>query len=230
MPGYEDVWYYLWKERRLPVNVDPLDRNAEGRGRAPAARARVRARPEHGGRLRAAAARREDPDAPAGWRWRSGPWFFRSEHMFLIPGDSPMGYRLPLDCLPWVARRRSRDADRARSVRAAPAAAAPPRDRSAASRRSPGAARRPAAGRAAGDRPPGLQTQTLEPREPSRPAAAPRRIRRRHRPHRAVRRAARGPAARLPAAGARPPKTTSSWSPRSKTPPARCDLPVLIEG
>ena len=24
MAGYEDVWYYLWKERRLPVNVDPL--------------------------------------------------------------------------------------------------------------------------------------------------------------------------------------------------------------
>jgi uncharacterized protein (DUF2126 family) len=22
--GYEDVWYYLWRERRLPVNVDPL--------------------------------------------------------------------------------------------------------------------------------------------------------------------------------------------------------------
>jgi len=24
VPGYEDVWYYLWKERRLPVNVDPF--------------------------------------------------------------------------------------------------------------------------------------------------------------------------------------------------------------
>src|SRR6185369_13895122 len=22
--GYEDVWYYLWRERRLPVNVDPF--------------------------------------------------------------------------------------------------------------------------------------------------------------------------------------------------------------
>ena len=25
-PGYEDVWYYLWRERRLPVNVDPFER------------------------------------------------------------------------------------------------------------------------------------------------------------------------------------------------------------
>ncbi len=25
VPAYEDVWHYLWRERRLPVNVDPLD-------------------------------------------------------------------------------------------------------------------------------------------------------------------------------------------------------------
>lgn len=25
LPGYEDVWYYLWRERQLPVNVDPFD-------------------------------------------------------------------------------------------------------------------------------------------------------------------------------------------------------------
>src|SRR5262249_54006962 len=24
-PGFEDVYYYLWRERRLPVNVDPFD-------------------------------------------------------------------------------------------------------------------------------------------------------------------------------------------------------------
>ena len=23
--GFEDVFYYLWRERRLPVNVDPFD-------------------------------------------------------------------------------------------------------------------------------------------------------------------------------------------------------------
>ena len=33
--------------------------------------------------------------------WESGPWFRRQEHLFLIPGDSPMGFRLPLDSLPW---------------------------------------------------------------------------------------------------------------------------------
>src|ERR1700730_15946416 len=28
-PGYEDAWYYLWKERRLPINVDPFESNLE---------------------------------------------------------------------------------------------------------------------------------------------------------------------------------------------------------
>jgi uncharacterized protein (DUF2126 family) len=35
--------------------------------------------------------------------WRTGPWFLRDERMYLMPGDSPMGYRLPLDSLPWVS-------------------------------------------------------------------------------------------------------------------------------
>jgi uncharacterized protein (DUF2126 family) len=38
-----------------------------------------------------------------GTTWTTGPWFFRDERMYLIPGDSPMGYRLPLDSLPWVS-------------------------------------------------------------------------------------------------------------------------------
>jgi uncharacterized protein (DUF2126 family)/transglutaminase-like putative cysteine protease len=103
VPGYEDVWYYLWKERRLPVNLDPLRAALTDE----AERRRLARLLERG--LSTVVgyalplARREDPDAPAGWRWRSSPWFFRSEHLFLLPGDSPMGYRLPLDSLPWVA-------------------------------------------------------------------------------------------------------------------------------
>ncbi|MEY2843401.1 MAG: hypothetical protein RI920_1438, partial [Pseudomonadota bacterium] len=39
-----------------------------------------------------------------GPKWVTGPWFFRDERMYLIPGESPMGYRLPLDSLPWVSQ------------------------------------------------------------------------------------------------------------------------------
>ena len=33
--------------------------------------------------------------------WQSARWFFRGDALFLLPGDSPIGFRLPLDSLPW---------------------------------------------------------------------------------------------------------------------------------
>ncbi len=94
LDAYEDVWYHLWRERRLPTNVDPLKSNLED----PIERARLAKIFDQG------------LDRIVGWvlplehegQWRTGKWFLRSEHCFLTPGDSPMGYRLPLDSLPWV--------------------------------------------------------------------------------------------------------------------------------
>jgi len=103
-PGYlfeafEDTWYYLWRERRLPSNVT-VDK------------AKVKDELE---RERLSRVFEQGLESPVGTvlpimreyngrgRWRSGPWFLRSEKCYLIPGDSPLGYRLPLDSLPWAA-------------------------------------------------------------------------------------------------------------------------------
>ena len=102
MPGYEDVWYYLWKERRLPVNVDPLESKLENEQE----RKRL-ARIFESGLDKVVGYTlplRRDRYMDGTGAWVSGPWFFRPERMYLIPGDSPMGYRLPLDSIPWVAK------------------------------------------------------------------------------------------------------------------------------
>ena len=100
IPGYEDAWYYLWRERRLPTNVDPLKSELKD----PLERARL-ARIFERGLERVVGYTLPLTRAEAGVEryWKSGPWFLRPETMYLIPGDSPMGFRLPLDSLPWVA-------------------------------------------------------------------------------------------------------------------------------
>jgi uncharacterized protein (DUF2126 family) len=102
-PGYEDTWYYLWRERRLPVNVDPFDSRLDDE----LERTRLRRLFSQG--LESAVGyvlplKRNEGPALDGPRWITGPWFFRDERMYLFPGDSPMGYRLPLDSLPWVSK------------------------------------------------------------------------------------------------------------------------------
>ena len=99
-PAYEDTWYYLWRERRLPTNVDPFD----ARLADPLERDRLRKVFSQGldkvvGHVLPLA---RNPDPQALPRWQTGPWFLRSERCYLIPGDSPLGYRLPLDSQPWA--------------------------------------------------------------------------------------------------------------------------------
>ena len=99
IPAYEDAHYYLWKEHRLPANVlaedarlrDPLERArlaaVYGQGLASPVGSVLPLRRVLDGGVR---------------RWQSGPWFFRAGALLLVPGDSPLGLRLPLESLPWV--------------------------------------------------------------------------------------------------------------------------------
>jgi uncharacterized protein (DUF2126 family)/transglutaminase-like putative cysteine protease len=105
LAGYEDTFYYLWRERQLPVNVDPFDARLDDELER-ARLCRVFAQKLDavvGFVLPLAPVDTEEPD-PRGTRWRTGPWFLRHDRLFLVPGDSPMGYRLPLDSLPWVRK------------------------------------------------------------------------------------------------------------------------------
>jgi uncharacterized protein (DUF2126 family) len=100
-PAFEDVWYYLWKERRLPTNVDPLTSQlTEAEERARLARIFEQGL---GATVGYVLPLRRHTDPGTSPHWVTGQWFLRAEHLFLIPGDSPIGLRLPLDSLPWLA-------------------------------------------------------------------------------------------------------------------------------
>ena len=96
--AFEDSFYYLWQEGTIPDNIDPLKSNLK----------------DSIERKTLTKLLDTGLDQPAGFTlpikwdwsgqsWKSGPWDFRRGAMFLIPGNSPMGMRLPLASLPWVA-------------------------------------------------------------------------------------------------------------------------------
>jgi uncharacterized protein (DUF2126 family)/transglutaminase-like putative cysteine protease len=98
MPAYEDPAHWLQKEAALPVNVDPGDSRL--------------ADPEE--RKRMARVFDEGLNTPNGFvlpihhagadaqGWLSERWKLRRPHLFLIPGDSPLGLRLPMASLPHI--------------------------------------------------------------------------------------------------------------------------------
>lgn len=100
IPGYEDTWYYLWKAKRLPVNVDPLQSELKNElERKRLARIFEESLGEVIGYALPLMALEQ---GQASGTWQSCQWTFTGDHMFLVPGDSPMGLRLPLDSLPFA--------------------------------------------------------------------------------------------------------------------------------
>lgn len=99
-PAYEDPVRYALRERDLPVNVSPEDSKLEE------AREREQL-------LKVFDNGFNDPigfvlpiergHGPKGKTWHSGLWMLRSKRLYLVPGDSPIGLRLPVERLPWVS-------------------------------------------------------------------------------------------------------------------------------
>ena len=98
-PAFEDIYYYLWRERKLPINVDPYDsRLNDEMERKRLLKVFTQGLDHIVGHV-----------LPIAWSekantWQTGSWFLRDAHCYLIPGDSPLGYRLPLDAQPWVKK------------------------------------------------------------------------------------------------------------------------------
>ncbi|MFI5044885.1 MAG: transglutaminase family protein, partial [Acidimicrobiales bacterium] len=104
VPGYEDPLADLLAEAQLP-NGQPLDADVDAtdpRLADAATRAAIVAELD------------ERATQPVGWalplhrhqgpnpRWVTTTWTFRRDRMMLLPGDSPMGLRLPLRGLAWA--------------------------------------------------------------------------------------------------------------------------------
>jgi uncharacterized protein (DUF2126 family) len=90
---------YVLKERQLPINIDPEDNKLDN----PEERERLRRVFERGlGHPVGFVLPLQRGYGKHGPEWQTGLWMLRSRHLFLIPGDSPVGFRLPLDSLPWA--------------------------------------------------------------------------------------------------------------------------------
>ncbi|MFN0049772.1 MAG: transglutaminase family protein, partial [Cytophagales bacterium] len=93
-PAYEDVLYYFWSEGKVPVNIDPTKKDIkESLERQFLADLLTKGLGEVTGYV-----------IPLEWshtenQWLSSIWKFRKNNLFLVPGNSPMGLRLPLDSI-----------------------------------------------------------------------------------------------------------------------------------
>ena len=100
IPAYEDAAHFMLVEQKLPINVEPKDNKLEDA----AERARV-VRVFDRGLMQPASYvlpvqvwHTQD----RGRRWVTERWAIRRDKLFLIPGDSPAGFRLPLASTPYI--------------------------------------------------------------------------------------------------------------------------------
>jgi len=101
VPAYEDPWPALDVESSLPANVDPLRGDlGDASERARLARLLRQGLGAVVGYALPLCALTQDAGSRRAVEWRSGRWPLRRERLYVAPGDSPIGYRLPLDALP----------------------------------------------------------------------------------------------------------------------------------
>ncbi|MDX6745963.1 transglutaminase family protein [Polaribacter sp. PL03] len=91
IPGFEDAFYFLWEQGNLPIDIDPTKDKDNS-----LVKNKLKDILENG------------TSTPVGHllplnntegKWFTSEWSFRRQHLFLTPGNSPMGLRLPLSSL-----------------------------------------------------------------------------------------------------------------------------------
>lgn len=96
-PAYEDAFYFLWEENKVPVNIDPYKANLN----------------DSLERQKLADVLTKGLNSPVGFviplewnhwnnQWISCAWPFRNDRLILVPGNSAMGLRLPLKSLAYL--------------------------------------------------------------------------------------------------------------------------------
>ncbi|MBN2759545.1 MAG: transglutaminase family protein, partial [Rhodobacteraceae bacterium] len=100
VPAYEDPAEWIIKEGNLPENVTPENSKLKDpEERARIARVFGRGLTEAAGHILPI---QRWQGRASGHKWRSEKWKLRRGKLFLVPGDSAVGYRLPLGTLPYV--------------------------------------------------------------------------------------------------------------------------------
>ncbi len=99
IPAYEDPWQALDMESRLPANLDPHAADLT----QPVARNRLAKQLRNGLAGVVGYVLPLKAGTAAAPQWRSSRWPLRQDRLYLVAGDSALGYRLPLDSLPWLA-------------------------------------------------------------------------------------------------------------------------------
>lgn len=93
IPAFEDAFYFLWEEGKLPIDVDPKKYNKND----------THLRRKLGDILEQGIGKAVGhvfPLIKKNGRWITNRWEFRGKHLLLTPGNSSIGLRLPLDSLP----------------------------------------------------------------------------------------------------------------------------------
>ena len=91
IPAFEDAFYFLWEQGKLPTDFNPTTDKDSSLAERKIAEILNNGTSQPVGHVL--------PLNKAGAHWFSSPWQFRRNFLFLTPGNSPVGLRLPLNSL-----------------------------------------------------------------------------------------------------------------------------------